>query len=154
MQVVDSSDKLQQLDLVTKRGLCRAMKLEILQQGDEVFREKDDADKLYIIIGGTCGVHIQQLKNLVGHSFGPEVAVLHSGHVFGENALFHKEGRESKRNATVLVKENGTLLGVLSNDDCAHIDWHHIFDTAKRKHRIKQAQNKSQDRISNFFIFP
>ena len=47
--------------------------------------------KLYVIIGGTCGVHIQQLKNLVGHSFGPEVAVLHSGHVFGENALFQKQ---------------------------------------------------------------
>ena len=62
---------------------------------------------------GTCGVHIQEMKHLVGHTFGPEVAVLHSGHVFGENALFNGNNSHnvpSTRNATIIIKENNTIL--------------------------------------------
>lgn len=73
-----------------------------VKAGDVIVKQGDPGDFYYVIRSGTCMVTRQMSSG--GEPV--ELAVLKGGDTFGEEALIS----ESKRNATVTMKTDGTLL--------------------------------------------
>jgi len=82
---------------------------EIPAKKDQVvIRQGDTDDNYYIIKSGTCNVHRQPYKD----SASVLLAVLPTGSGFGEEALISN----GSRNATITMREDGTLMRLKKND--------------------------------------
>jgi CRP-like cAMP-binding protein len=83
-----------------------------------LFKQGEDADRFYVILEGSVGVHI--LKIDPDDKAAPErvleVAEIHKGNAFGDYALLHNE----RRSASIYVKENSHFL-VLYKKEFLHI---------------------------------
>lgn len=73
-----------------------------------VIKQGDKDDNYYIIKSGSCNVHRQPYKD----SASVLLAVLPTGSGFGEEALISN----GSRNATITMRENGTLMRLKKND--------------------------------------
>ena len=73
-----------------------------------VIKQGDKDDNYYIIKSGTCNVHRQPYKN----SANVLLAVLPTGSGFGEEALISN----GSRNATITMREDGTLMRLKKKD--------------------------------------
>lgn len=78
------------------------------EKGEDIIRQGDEADKFYILVDGTAEVWKQDL-----YDDEPKmVDTIQSGDEFGEDALI----LEGTRNATIHMKEDGTLLSLNGSD--------------------------------------
>ena len=78
------------------------------QQGDTVIKQGDEGDYFFIISNGQCEVVRETAKKPEG----VPLAVLKEGDSFGEEALIS----DAKRNATIRMKSDGTLMRLSKED--------------------------------------
>jgi len=76
--------------------------------GDTVIKQGDEGDFFYVITKGTCTVTRETPLNVDGI----QLAELHDGDTFGEEALIS----EAKRNATVTMLTDGAVMRLGKND--------------------------------------
>jgi len=89
-----------------RNRIIDAMELISVPVGQVICKEGDEADKLYLVVSGTCAV--------TKESFGNEkIATITELSVFGESALAAYTGKVSKRTATVSAETpgNGSKFG-------------------------------------------
>jgi CRP-like cAMP-binding protein len=79
-----------------------------LKAGDVVIRQGDEGDYFYVITAGHCAVTRETPLNRTGI----KLAELGPGDTFGEEALISR----SKRNATVTMTTDGTLMRLAQDD--------------------------------------
>ncbi|MGI9289840.1 MAG: cyclic nucleotide-binding domain-containing protein [Gammaproteobacteria bacterium] len=79
-----------------------------LHAGDEVIKQGDDGDYFYAIIKGKCSV----VRETPLNKDGIKLAELTVGDTFGEEALIS----ESKRNATVTMMTDGSVMRLAKED--------------------------------------
>jgi CRP-like cAMP-binding protein len=128
-QVTVASEE--KVDLFRERGLSAAeMKLlatfsteERFRDGSMIFREGDQGDKLYIVLGGR--VRISKFIPGVGEE---ALTVLDRGDFFGEMALIDDKARSAdakahESDATVLSIDRATLNEILSMDPHASLQF-------------------------------
>jgi CRP-like cAMP-binding protein len=128
-QVTVASEE--KVDLFRERGLSAAeMKLlatfsteERFRDGSMIFREGDQGDKLYIVLGGR--VRISKFIPGVGEE---ALTVLDRGDFFGEMALIDEKARSAdakahEGDATVLSIDRATLNEILSMDPHASLQF-------------------------------
>jgi CRP-like cAMP-binding protein len=85
--------------------LRRFERIEV-KNGEVIIRERAEGDYYYLVESGRC-----QVERMVG-GVNMTLAELKSGDTFGEEAL----ASEAKRNATVTMKTDGTLLRLSKQD--------------------------------------
>lgn len=76
--------------------------------GDVVIKQGDEGDYFYVITKGSCVVTRETPLN----DEGIQLAELHAGDTFGEEALIS----EAKRNATITMQTNGSVMRLEKND--------------------------------------
>jgi CRP-like cAMP-binding protein len=79
-----------------------------LEKGQTVINQGDKDDFYYIIKSGSCNVHRKPYKDAANVL----LAVLQAGSGFGEEALI----RNGSRNATITMRENGSLMRLKKAD--------------------------------------
>ena len=87
-------------------GLLRRFERIEAKKGEVIIREGAEGDYYYLVESGRC-----QVERMVG-GVNMTLAELKSGDTFGEEALVS----EAKRNATVTMKTDGTLLRLSKQD--------------------------------------
>jgi Ca2+-binding EF-hand superfamily protein len=87
---------------------CAQMKAKWYKEGDAVYKQGDEGDRMYFVCNGSLGESIQERTfSSVGAT--KRVRVLERGSYFGELALFTKHG---KRTATVKCESDVKLLSI------------------------------------------
>jgi CRP/FNR family cyclic AMP-dependent transcriptional regulator len=89
------------LDTAERQDLLKHLRLRSVATGQVVFREGDEADGLYGVLGGRIVVTVESLsgKELILNTFGP-------GSFFGEIAFLDGQGRS----ATAMAREASRLV--------------------------------------------
>lgn len=80
----------------------------VVQSGDVIIRQGEEGDTCYVIKEGSAKV----LQSYPGESAPREVARLHAGRCFGEDALLN----HTVRNATVVMETNGVIMALKKHD--------------------------------------
>jgi len=86
--------------------LLRCFARRDVKAGDVIIREGDEGDYYYLVESGRC-----QVERMIG-GVSMTLAELKSGDTFGEEALV----AEAKRNATVTMKTDGSVLRLAKQD--------------------------------------
>jgi len=118
-KTLKSNDKMQvlfgHLDGVPLEDVINAFQTREVRQGQEIIRQGDEGDSLYIIADGSVDVHVARpdaTGKLQPNDRGPKVVSLGTGALFGELALMYT----APRAATVVVGTSTAKLWALDRE--------------------------------------
>jgi CRP-like cAMP-binding protein len=135
------SVKRKELSLLVR--LCEPKKYQV---GQTVFVQDSEAHNAMLLISGKLEVSVRT-ENTIRH-----VGEIHPGEIFGEQGLFHSNG---KRNATVIANKNSVCLTITpkimrdasTNDAMVALEQHLIATMARRIRSTNLAIQKAWKEI-------
>lgn len=147
--IIDHLSNMHLFRSVNRQDLSRLVRLcepKKYQVGQTVFVQDSEAQNAMLLISGKLEVSVRT-QNTIRH-----VGEIHPGEIFGEQGLFHSNG---KRNATVIANKNSVCLTITpkimrdasNNAAMVALEQHLIATMARRIRSTNLAIQKSWKEI-------